>query len=177
MAKRIRRTNNLDDAFMSVYSNITKNDKLLKLTNLNIKDSTGWSLMHRAVINDDRDTLLFLCNAGMSTGIVANDMTPLQLAIERGNLRALYILLQFGCSKQILNNGCSSSYSPLLMALKSRSDNQYEMVKELLEFGCDVNKPDYYLESSLIPTMPLSCAIRRRSYELTELLLNYGAKS
>ncbi|ELU05407.1 hypothetical protein CAPTEDRAFT_205461 [Capitella teleta] len=176
MAKRLRRMTNQDEAFMSVYANITKNDHLLKLTNLNIKDSTGWSLMHRAVIQDDRDTLLFLCNTGMSTGIIANDVTPLQLAIERGNLHALCILLQYGCSEQILNNGCSSSSSPLQLALKSRFDCQYEMIKRLLQFGCDVNKADFYLESSGMPTMPLSCAIRCRSYELTQLLLDHGAK-
>lgn len=175
-ARRVHRPTNLDDAFTSVYSNITKNHMILKLADMGMKDSTGWSLMHRAILNDDLDILKFLCDAGMNTGIIANDMTPVQLAIERGNLKALSMLLEAGCSQGILNNGCSSSFAPLLMAMMSRHECKLQMIELLLVSGCDVNKPDTYQGQVKLNTLPLCFAVRQRCYRLVEILLNHGAK-
>lgn len=102
--------------------------------NMNIKDSEGYSMLHRAIMNSDSRGALFLLNHGADINVCTpKNETPLQLAV---NYQLESVLIDL-CSKGAdVNTLDSSGNSPLWNALQRKNE---DIASILVQYDCDTD--------------------------------------
>lgn len=102
--------------------------------NVNIKDSDGYTLLHRTIMNCDSRGALFLLNHGADINICTpKGETPLQLAVNH-QLESVLIDL---CSKGAdVNTLDSTGNSPLWNALERKNE---DIASILVQYDCDTD--------------------------------------
>lgn len=88
---------------------------------------------------------------------------PLTMAIEKGDISAVRLLLDHKADTNLSNN-CGET--PLLAAIKK---NSFDYVNLILEHGAKPNTTDHF------KNIPLMCAIEKGNYQIVKALLQRGA--
>lgn len=129
---------------------------------VNLKDSGGRTMLHRAVYARLPDVLRTLLEAGADISVVADEIgTPLHYAAALEFDQVVSVLIENGAS--IDNTDAPLGWTPLHYAVRHESS---ESAKRLIEAGADVNIPD---ETG---TPPISMA---RNDAIRRLLMDAGA--
>ena len=102
-----------------------------------VRDSSGWSLMHRAAENNNVPVLTYFLTAGVMPDLGAGPVmaTPLHVGIRGGATNAVIALLDHEASLSIADN---NARTPLEWAYLRRNLGILEL---LLQRGADPNEP------------------------------------
>ena len=168
----MRRTSNLDGFFDSIYYN--SHASLKKLTDknpsiLNLRDSRGRTLLHRAVEECNSEKLSSLLRLGCDVNCLTrrDEKSALHLAVENGYVHGVKILLEHGADAEALVKDKGHDLTPLRLAIR-RGHNQTEVVHKLLRHGARINR-------LVDGKSALYDAIERRDVEMVRCLLSCGA--
>ena len=120
-------------------------------------------MMQEGIETNDLKKVALALNLGLSVEAELNGYSPLYLAVLRGNIALVEILISAGVNVNAKDNG---GHSPLHFAVDR--DN-VAIVKLLISAGADVNAKTNGGNS------PLHWAVRRGYVEMQALLKKHGA--
>jgi len=147
---------------------------LLASSNINELDLYGYSLLHYAILREDRKMVKELLRRGARVNYQENKYgrgnSALDIAITIKNLDIFETLIQSDQLK--VNKGNGQGEIPLMTAIKLENDRQEDklkMIKRLIELGSDVN---FCTGNGMTP---LRYAIHCRSLPILQLLVENGA--
>jgi ankyrin repeat protein len=127
--------------------------RLLATSNVNTRDSRGWTALHLAAAVDQRDVLPLLIGAGADINAFDyNGQSPLCLAIDNSHHDAVVELWEAGAD---VNASHRKGYSPLCTAVR----RGIELTTLLLALGADPSLVDAG------GCAPLNCAINGEDEE------------
>ncbi|XP_065115373.1 dynein axonemal heavy chain 12 [Paramisgurnus dabryanus] len=130
------------------------------------EDNTGYIPLHEAASQSNQSILHITFTAShveLKDRRTHRGKTPLFLAVEKGFLDNACFLLDSACSPDTLDN---EEDSPLVVAIRN---NNYDMVKLLLNFNAKVNQEGAHRRTALHE------AARLGLKDLVDLLLKFGA--
>ena len=142
--------------------------------NINVRDETGQTQLHRALINmeyefkdGNSDDMKFLLDHGADVDALDNNhSTPLHLALHSGSAEAARLLLEYGASMHVKNK---QDQTPLQFLISDPLPNDYiDIIRLILERGEDVDSMNGNHSTML------HVAVQRASLEIVHLLLGYG---
>ncbi|RNA16100.1 26S proteasome non-ATPase regulatory subunit 10 [Brachionus plicatilis] len=151
-----------EEIFHSILTNnLDRLKQLVSSENVNIKDRSGYTLLHMATNNDKTEVAKWLVAAGADINIHCNTHTVLGTALTKAN----YDLFDF-----LLDNKAECIGRNQLNVLhEAANKNRLDIVVRLIEKGADPN-----LFNSMHIT-PLTIAIGHKNKPIVELLLENGA--
>jgi len=131
---------------------------------LNINSSEGYSLLHYAVMDEQKEMAKFLIDRGLSVNITDNkENTPLHLAAGSGNLEMVALLISAGAD---INAKNSYGTTPIHEACWKGNG---EIVDFFLSKNAKIDEKDSHGNTSLHD------AVWYEQYDIVELLIAAGA--
>uniref|UniRef100_T1INI6 SOCS box domain-containing protein n=1 Tax=Strigamia maritima TaxID=126957 RepID=T1INI6_STRMM len=124
--------------------------------------------LHQALRSRNLHTIQQVLSAGINVNVPLRGTTPLSLAIHTNAESATKLLLTHGADvNQMSRDHLDRLEPPLYTACRLGHES---IVQILVQNDADVNKPDWYGQTSLW------VAVRERRLDLVQLLLENGAK-
>lgn len=138
---------------------------------VNVKDNTGKTPLHIAVIKERYEVVELLLKNGANVNCAypkyGINYTPLHFAVEKGNIEIVNLLLSNGA---LVDAKTVTSETPLHIATEK---GHLAIVETLLKHGADVNSPRYtYTHGEFTP---LFFAILGKHEHIIKLLFKHGA--
>ena len=131
---------------------------------VNEVDSAGYLPIHYACVQGNLDVVKLLLEYGSDPTSYITGKNPLEVLAKHGHVAGLKLLLDFGAD---LNDAGSSGLAAILAAAQA---NQLEVVKALLDLGCDIHTFDIYGNTALHFAVQLKDPV-----PMIRLLLSHGA--
>lgn len=144
---------------------------------INFKDPDGYQAIHRACMAQSVATLDLLLKKGANPDAVnSDDVTPLQIIVQKNNVECLQCLLKYPISTANQPSTFNQNLLPLQIAI---IDKPITIAKILLEYDSQLVNGAYLINSEtfvhpLYPT-PMHIAVECENLEAVELLLEYKA--
>jgi len=137
---------------------------LLEYSDINKKDSHGYNIFHYVIQKDDSINAKILCNIGAMI-----DNSDIDIAVGK---KVLSSLLEFNTIPLNYKYNENNEKIPLIFAVINHGNDSkkvYECIEKLIRKGCNVNEKNKNGET------PIVLAIRKKYYNIVELLLQHGA--
>ena len=132
---------------------------------INYKNSRGENLLWKAIDLNNIEMFEWLINKGCAIeSLNTSNESLINHAINQNNVNFLLFILNKNRSN--INKISLKGFSPLMLAC---SENKKEAIKILVEFGCDINIQNQYLNTALI------IAIAKSDYDVVSFLIENGA--
>ncbi|XP_047968382.1 poly [ADP-ribose] polymerase tankyrase-1-like isoform X2 [Salvia hispanica] len=132
---------------------------------ISLPNIAGVSPLHHALLKDNMELVDMLLVGGALVEVDSSHGTPLQIAISRGNVEAVRVLLFLSADPNFYLEVLDT---PLVCAVKSRSSRAFECLNMLLEVGAD---PNLYCGGS----SPLTSAAKEGDTKFLKRLLEAGS--
>lgn len=133
--------------------------------NINHRNSKNENLLWRALELDNKEMFEWLLEKGCSLDDLNRyDESLILHAVQNNNILFLNMILNI--STKNINTVSVKGFSPLMLAC---SENKKEIIDVLINFGCDINAQNQYLNNALL------IAISKSNFEIVELLINHNA--
>lgn len=162
LGSKTQSSSNREEIFHSIVTNNLENlKKLVTAENVNIKDRSGYTLLHIATNSDKTDIAKWLVSAGADLNIHCNTHTVLATALNRAN----YELFDF----YLENKAECIGRNQMNVLHEAANKNRFDIVHRLIEKGADPNL------FNNVHITPLTIAISHKNREIIELLLENGA--
>lgn len=153
---------NKEEIFHAIQTNnLELLKKLVNAENVNIKDRSGYTLLHIATNNEKSDIAKWLVSIGADVNIHCNSHTVLSTALTKAN----YDLFDF----YLENKAECIGRNQLNVLHEAANKNRFDIVERLIEKGADPN-----LFNNLHIT-PLTIAINHKNKQIILFLLENGA--
>lgn len=132
---------------------------------INYKNSRGENLLWKAIDLNNIEMFEWLINKGcIIEALNTSNESLITHAINQNNFNFLSFILNKNRSN--INKISLKGFSPLMLAC---SENKKEAIKILVEFDCDINIQNQYLNTALI------IAIAKSDYDVVSFLIENGA--
>ena len=142
--------------------NLEQLKTLINTDNLNLKDRSGYSLLHIATNSEKIEIAKWLLNqCGMDINLHCNGHNVLSLALSKGNFELFDYYLE--------NKAECIGRNQLNILHEAVNKNRYDIVERLIEKGADPNQTNNLLVT------PLTIAVTNRNKRIVLLLLESGA--
>ena len=142
--------------------NLDQLKTLITAENLNIKDRSGYSLLHIATNAEKIEIVKWLLNqCGMDINLHCNGHNVLSLALSKGNFELFDYYLE--------NKAECIGRNQLNILHEAVNKNRYDIVERLIEKGADPNQTNNLLIT------PLTIAVTNRNKRIILLLLESGS--
>lgn len=162
LGQKTQAATNKEEIFHAILTNnLDQIKKLVNLDNVNIKDRSGYTLLHIATNNEKTDIAKWLVSAGADVNIHCNSHTVLATALNKANYDLFNFFLE--------NKAECIGRNQLNVLHEAANKNRNDIVVRLIEKGADPN-----LFNNLHIT-PLTIAIGHKNKEIIEFLLENGA--
>jgi ankyrin repeat protein len=135
--------------------------KYITSDNVNLKDRSGYTLLHIATNTEKNEIAKWLVGKGADVNLHCNGHTVTSLALSKGNFE----LFDF----YIKNNGDCKGRNQLNLLHEAANKNRIDIVETLIEKGADPN------QLNNIHNTPLTIAVNHKNKEICQLLLENGA--
>lgn len=129
--------------------------------NLNMKDRSGYTLLHIATNSDKIEIAKWLVSLGVDINLHCNGHNVLSLALNKGNYELFNYYLE--------NKAECIGRNQLNILHEAVNKNRYDIVERLIEKGADPN------QSNNLLITPLAIAVGQKNKRIILLLLESGA--
>ncbi|CAF0991834.1 unnamed protein product [Brachionus calyciflorus] len=154
--------NNKEEIFQAILTNnLEQLKKLVTHENVNIKDRSGYTLLHIATNNEKTEIAKWLVSIGADVNLHCNSHTVLATALNKANFDLFNFYLE--------NKAECIGRNQLNVLHEAANKNRYDIVVRLIEKGAD---PNLFNNSHITP---LTIAIGHKNKEIIEFLLENGA--
>ena len=162
LGSKTQSTSNKEEILHSILSNNLENLKqLVTCENVNIKDRSGYTLLHIATNNDKTEIAKWLVSLGADINIHCNTHTVLATSLTKANYELFDFFLE--------NKAECIGRNQMNVLHEAVNKNRFDIVVRLIEKGADPN-----LFNNMHIT-PLTIAIGHKNKEIIEFLIENGA--
>ncbi|GFS92092.1 ankyrin-3, partial [Nephila pilipes] len=135
-------------------------------TDITIKDNSGLSLLHTAILrrNEEMTEILLRKGGNLKKDVSTGGFTVLHRAAEEGQISLVNMLINMKVDVE-----CKTDFHDTPLH-KAAENGHLEVVKYLILNSADVNA------RNIVDDTPLHCAVRSADKEIVQLLLNHKAE-